>query len=204
MAMIPDPVLFSAILLGSYLLGSVSTAIITCRLMGLPDPRTTGSGNPGATNVLRSGGKVAAALTLLGDSLKGLLPVIVARALSEEPAVPAAAACGAFLGHLFPLYFRFRGGKGVATAFGAVFGLSWITGALGLLTWITMTLTFRISSLSALISFALIPLYFWLVAGEFVTTVVLGGLSLVLFWRHRENLRRLLRGEESRVGSRST
>ena len=126
----------------------------------------------------------------------------MARALTEEPAVLAAAAGGAFFGHLFPLYFRFRGGKGVATAFGAVFGLSWITGALGLLTWITMTLTFRISSLSALISFTLIPLYFWLVAGEPVITGVLGGLTLVLFWRHRENLRRLVRGEESRVGSR--
>jgi glycerol-3-phosphate acyltransferase PlsY len=202
MASVTDPLLLIAVLLGSYLLGSLSTAIIVCRAMGLPDPRTTGSQNPGATNVLRSGSKLAAALTLLGDSLKGLLAVLVARALSDEAAVLSAAAGGAFLGHLFPLYFRFRGGKGVATAFGVVLGLSWITGALGLLTWLTMTLTFRVSSLSALISFALIPVYFWLVEGQALTTVVLALLSLVLFWRHRGNLRRLLRGEESRVGSR--
>jgi glycerol-3-phosphate acyltransferase PlsY len=202
MAIVTDPLLLIAVLLGSYLLGSLSTAIIVCRAMGLPDPRTTGSQNPGATNVLRSGSKLAAALTLLGDSLKGLLAVLVARALSDEAAVLSAAAGGAFLGHLFPLYFRFRGGKGVATAFGVVLGLSWITGALGLLTWLTMTLTFRVSSLSALISFALIPVYFWLVEGQALTTVVLALLSLVLFWRHRGNLRRLLRGEESRVGSR--
>jgi glycerol-3-phosphate acyltransferase PlsY len=202
MAIVTDPLLPIAVLLGSYLLGSLSTAIIVCRAMGLPDPRTTGSQNPGATNVLRSGSKLAAALTLLGDSLKGLLAVLVARALSDEAAVLSAAAGGAFLGHLFPLYFRFRGGKGVATAFGVVLGLSWITGALGLLTWLTMTLTFRVSSLSALISFALIPVYFWLVEGQALTTVVLALLSLVLFWRHRGNLRRLLRGEESRVGSR--
>jgi len=202
MAIVSDPLVLIAVLLGSYLLGSLSTAIIVCRLMGLPDPRTTGSQNPGATNVLRSGSKVAAGLTLLGDSLKGLLAVLVARALSDEAAVLSAAAGGAFLGHLFPVYFRFRGGKGVATAFGAVFGLSWITGALGLLTWLTMTLTFRVSSLSALISFTLIPVYYWLVEGRAFITFVLALLSLMLFWRHRENLRRLLRGEESRVGSR--
>jgi glycerol-3-phosphate acyltransferase PlsY len=202
MAIVSDPLLLIAVLLGSYLLGSTSTAIIVCRAMGLPDPRTTGSRNPGATNVLRSGSKVAAALTLLGDSLKGLVAVLVARALTDEAPVLAAAAGGAFIGHLFPVYFRFRGGKGVATAFGAVFGLSWITGALGLLTWLTMTLTFRVSSLSALISFTLIPVYFWLVEGQALITVALTLLSLVLFWRHRDNLRRLLRGEESRVGSR--
>lgn len=202
MAIVSDPLLLIAVLLGSYLLGSLSTAIIVCRVMGLPDPRTTGSRNPGATNVLRSGSKVAAALTLLGDSLKGLLAVLVARALTDDAPVLAAAAGGAFVGHLFPVYFRFRGGKGVATAFGAVFGLSWITGALGLLTWLTMTLTFRVSSLSALISFTLIPVYFWLVEGQALIAVALALLSLVLFWRHRDNLRRLLRGEESRVGSR--
>ena len=201
MAFVSDPLLFLAILVGSYLLGSVSSAIIVCRVMGLPDPRTTGSQNPGATNVLRSGSKLAAALTLLGDSLKGLLAVLIARALSEDDAIAAAAAGGAFLGHLFPVYFRFRGGKGVATAFGVVFGLSWITGALGLLTWVTMTLTFRVSSLSALLTFALIPVYFWLVGGGNLITAVLAVLSLLLFWRHRENVRRLLRGEESRVGS---
>jgi len=201
MAFVSDPLLFLAILVGSYLLGSVSSAIIVCRVMGLPDPRTTGSQNPGATNVLRSGSKLAAALTLLGDSLKGLLAVLIARSLSEDDAIAAAAAGGAFLGHLFPVYFRFRGGKGVATAFGVVFGLSWITGALGLLTWVTMTLTFRVSSLSALLTFALIPVYFWLVGGGNLITAVLAVLSLVLFWRHRENVRRLLRGEESRVGS---
>lgn len=198
---LPDPLLFAAVSAGSYLLGSVSTAILVCRLMGLPDPRTTGSRNPGATNVLRSGGRLAAALTLLGDSLKGLLAVLAARLLSDDGAVLSAAAAGAFLGHLYPLYFRFRGGKGVATAFGVVFGLSWVTGALGLLTWLTMTLTFRVSSLSALISFALMPLFFWLVEGQALITATLAALSVLLIWRHRGNVHRMLRGEESKVGN---
>lgn len=202
MAITIDSLLLPGVGLGGYLIGSLSTAIIVCRAMGLPDPRTVGSHNPGATNVLRSGGKLAAALTLLGDSLKGLLAVLAARLLSDEPLVLAAAAGGAFLGHLFPVFFRFRGGKGVATAFGAVFGLSWITGALGLLTWVAVTLTFRVSSLAALISFALIPLYFWFIEGDATLAAALVALSALLFWRHRENVRRLLRGEEARVGSR--
>ncbi len=192
--------LLAGAFVGSYLLGSLSSAILVCRALRIPDPRTTGSGNPGATNVLRSGGKLAAALTLLGDLGKGLVAVLVVRALTEAPAHWCAAAAGAFLGHLYPVFFAFRGGKGVATALGAVFGLSWVTGGLAALTWLALTLAFRFSSVAALGTFAGVPFYYWLVGGEALVTATLAGIALVLFWRHRGNIARLLRGEESRVG----
>ena len=198
-----DLLLAGAMLLGGYLLGSASSAIIVCRLMGLPDPRTTGSGNPGATNVLRGGSKLGAALTLTGDTLKGLIAVLRARAVSDDPLFWCAAGAGAFFGHLFPLYFGFAGGKGVATLFGVVFGLSWLSGLLALVTWLAMTLTFRYSSVSALVTFALLPGYLWLLQGDLVQTACLALLGLVMFWRHSANIARLLRGEETRVGERS-
>src|SRR5512145_106507 len=147
-----------ALVLVAYLLGSLSTAIILCRLMGLPDPRTQGSGNPGATNVLRFGGKKLAAFTLLGDMLKGLLPVVVASFITDNATVLALVAMAAFLGHLYPVFFGFRGGKGVATALGVLLGLSWQVGLAVLVTWVVMALVFRISSLSALIAALLSPL----------------------------------------------
>ncbi|HBR96986.1 MAG TPA: acyl-phosphate glycerol 3-phosphate acyltransferase [Gammaproteobacteria bacterium] len=184
----------------AYLLGSISTAIITCKLAGLPDPRASGSNNPGATNVLRIGGRKAAAATLVGDMLKGLLPVILAKALDAPLEIIAATALAAFLGHLFPLFFGFKGGKGVATAIGATFGLSWISGLLLAATWLAVSLTFRISSLAALSAFALAPLYAWVATGQISFALVMIGISVLLFWRHRANVQRILAGTEPRIG----
>ena len=197
------PIALIACALGGYLLGSLSAAIIVCRLMGLPDPRTTGSGNPGATNVLRSGNKTAAALTLLGDALKGLLPPLVLVFAGLPSPLPELAAAGAFLGHLYPLYFGFRGGKGVATALGALFGLAWIAGLLAALTWMAVVLVFRISSLGALVSFALAPLYLWLLGAPSATVAAMALMAGLLYWRHRGNIQRILDGTESRVGRRA-
>ncbi|OOZ37211.1 glycerol-3-phosphate 1-O-acyltransferase PlsY [Solemya velesiana gill symbiont] len=186
-------------ILGAYLLGSVSSAIIVCKLMGLPDPRTQGSHNPGATNVLRIGGKKAAAITLLGDSLKGLIPVLIANLMGVEPIVLAGVAMAAFLGHLYPIFFGFKGGKGVATALGVQFGLGWQIGGTIALIWLFMAKVVNISSLSALVSMALAPLvvwYFW-PAPELVGMQII--LSLILFWRHRSNIRNLLTGAEGKI-----
>ncbi len=183
-----------------YLLGSLSAAIITCKAMRLPDPRTTGSENPGTTNVLRSGGKKAATITLLGDMLKGLLAVVATRYLGGDVTALSAAGLGAFVGHLYPVYFRFRGGKGVATALGVLLGLSWISGLLAIATWLAVSLSFRISSLAAMMTFSLAPLYLWLLGGEKIQIFVLIVMALLLFWRHRKNIRNLLAGTEPRIG----
>ncbi|GAB4295229.1 MAG: glycerol-3-phosphate 1-O-acyltransferase PlsY [Thiohalomonadaceae bacterium] len=189
-----------ALIAGAYLLGSLSTAIILCRLLGLPDPRTQGSGNPGATNVLRFGGKKLAALTLVGDLVKGLIPVLIARTLTADPVLLAAVAMAAFLGHLYPLFFGFKGGKGVATAVGVLFGLAWPVALAAILTWLVMAALFRISSLSALTAAVLAPAYmFWLDGrAAFITMTTV--MSLFLLWRHRANIQRLLAGEEKKIG----
>lgn len=187
----------------AYLAGSLSSAIIICRVMRLPDPRTQGSGNPGATNVLRLGGKRAAAVTLAADILKGLLPVLLARLLTDGPFIPACAALAAFLGHLYPVFFQFQGGKGVATALGSVLGLAPAVAFAMVLTWLSMAVLFRYSSLSALITALLAPLYtFWL-TGEPVYVVAIAGMSIISIWRHRGNLQRLLSGTEKKIGARS-
>jgi glycerol-3-phosphate acyltransferase PlsY len=183
----------------AYLLGSVSTAIVVCRLMGLPDPRTEGSNNPGATNVLRIGGKKAAALTLAGDSLKGVIPMLACHLLGVSVLVFALAGLAVFLGHLYPVFFGFKGGKGVATALGVQFGLYWPIGATVGLVWLFMARVVNISSLSALVAMALAPAavwYFW-PAVELVLMQV--AVSVILFWRHRSNIRNLLSGTEGRI-----
>lgn len=191
------------LILLAYLSGSLSSAIIICRLLGLPDPRTQGSGNPGATNVLRLGGKGAAAVTLVADILKGLLPVLLAHTLTDGPVIAACAALAAFLGHLYPIFFQFQGGKGVATAFGSVLGLVPLVALAMVLTWLTMVATFRYSSLSAVVTACLAPLYtFWLSA-EPTYVVAIASLSVITLWRHRANLRRLLAGTETKIGARS-
>lgn len=189
-----------SLILFSYLLGSLSAAIIVCKLMGLPDPRTEGSCNPGATNVLRIGGKKAAALTLAGDMLKGLIPAVLAQALGTGDGTLALAGIAAFLGHLYPVFFGFRGGKGVATALGVLLGTSWPAGLAALATWLFMAKVFRYSSLSALTAAVLAPLYMWLArpAPELVATAV--AMSALLLWRHRDNIRRLISGQEDRIG----
>lgn len=187
------------LIIAAYLLGSVSSAILVCRLMGLPDPRTEGSNNPGATNVLRIGGKKAAAVTLLGDSLKGFVPVFAAHLLGLGHATLAAVAMAAFLGHLYPLFFRFRGGKGVATALGVQFGLGWLIGASVAAVWLFMAWVVKISSLSALVSMALAPLVIWLFTRSPELTLMSVVMTALLFWRHRSNIRKLLEGSEGRL-----
>lgn len=180
----------------AYLFGSISSAIIVCRLMGLPDPRTQGSGNPGATNVLRVGGKKAATITLAGDILKGAIPVALAQALQMNMLVISSVGLAAFLGHLYPLFFSFRGGKGVATAIGVLVVASWKVGLAIVLTWLIVAKVFRISSLSALTAFLLAPVFAWQLEPEpvFVNTVLM--ISVLLFWRHRSNIKKLIHGTE--------
>ena len=193
-----------SLILIAYLVGSISSAILVCSLMGLPDPRTEGSGNPGATNVLRVGGKKAAAITLIGDMLKGLLPVLAANILEVMPLTLALTGLAAFLGHLYPVFFGFRGGKGVATMLGVLFGFHGLLGAATAGTWLLIAKGFKISSLAALIATLLAPLYVWLIIGPsrelIIATAVM---TLLLFWRHRSNIQRLLSGEESVIGKKS-
>lgn len=185
----------------AYLVGSLSSAIIVCRLMGLPDPRGQGSGNPGATNVLRIGGKKAAAITLIGDMLKGLLPVLLAKALGAGIAVQAATAVAAFLGHLYPLFFSFRGGKGVATMLGVLLGIHWPVGLLTIGTWLVIAKIFKISSLAALLAVAVTPLYAWWLIPNLSLLIAILFMGVLLFWRHRENIRDLFSGTEGKIGS---
>jgi acyl phosphate:glycerol-3-phosphate acyltransferase len=187
------------LILSAYLLGSVSSAIIVCRLMGLPDPRTQGSNNPGATNVLRIGGKKPAAITLVGDSFKGLIPMLIGHLLGVAPAILAGIGLAAFIGHLYPVFFKFQGGKGVATALGVQFGLYWPIGLCVAVVWLFVAKVLKISSLSGLISMALAPVFVWL----FWPDKTLIGMQLIitglLIWRHRSNIRNLIAGTEDRL-----
>ena len=183
-----------------YLIGSVSSAIVVSALLRLPDPRTSGSRNPGATNVLRLGSKIGALLTLAGDIAKGLLPVLAVSCwISDNALLLAATGLGAFLGHLFPLYFKFTGGKGVATALGVVLAIHPLIALIQIATWLLVALVFRYSSLAALVTAAATPLYLWL-AGDETSFIVLGAvLAVLLFWRHRQNIERLIARTESKV-----
>ena len=186
--------------IAGYLLGSVSSAVVVSHLMNLPDPRSEGSGNPGATNVLRLGNKVGAGLTLSGDILKGVLPVLAARWLSDDSLSVALAGAGAFFGHLFPLFFGFKGGKGVATALGIFAAVSLpVAGGLAL-TWLVVALVFRYSSMAALVSAASAPLWTWWLLATPVYTGLAILLALMLILRHRANIGRLLAGTESKIG----
>jgi glycerol-3-phosphate acyltransferase PlsY len=187
------------LIVGGYLFGSISTAIIVCKLMGLPDPRTIGSRNPGATNVARLGGKKAAALTLAGDMLKGLVPVLIAHALHASPTILAATALAAFLGHLYPVFFGFQGGKGVATALGVIYGLYWPVGLLTTGIWLAMAMVFRYSSLAALTAILLTPLGFLWLLPEQPIIIAMVVLTALLYWRHRSNIANLLSGKEDKI-----
>ena len=190
-----------------YLIGSVSFAVVVSRLFRLADPRTYGSRNPGATNVLRTGNKAAAVLTLLGDAFKGWAAVVLAQALSARFGVGegtvALVGLAAFLGHLYPVFFRFQGGKGVATALGILLAFDPWLGLATLATWIIIAVFFRYSSLAALVSAVFAPFYHAMFWDRGVTTLAIGAMSLMLVWRHRANIEKLLAGKESRLGSKA-
>lgn len=184
-----------------YLLGSVACAIVICRLMGRADPRSGGSSNPGATNVLRTAGRDAAALTLVGDVLKGVIAVTIARALTPDPVVWALAGAAAFFGHLYPLYFGFRGGKGVATALGSLASAIPWAGALTAATWLAVIALARVSAIASLAAFVLAPLYVALVTHSPALIAITVVVSLALIWRHRSNIRKLFAKDSAESGS---
>ena len=204
-----DALIPVAVVLASYLLGSLSFAVIVSRLMGLNDPRSYGSKNPGATNVLRSGNKTAAVLTLLLDAFKGWLPVVAVQtwgaAYGLEAGSVALVGLAAFLGHLYPVFFRFVGGKGVATALGVVLAVNPVLGAATGVTWLLIAFFFRYSSLAALIAAVFVPVYYlmgdgvaWRADNRVALALVV--ISALLIWRHAENLSRLVKGTESKIG----
>ncbi|MBN9123558.1 MAG: glycerol-3-phosphate acyltransferase [Nitrosospira sp. 56-18] len=197
----------AAAVLTAYLLGSISFGVLASRFFGLPDPRTYGSGNPGATNVLRSGKKAAAAVTLLGDAGKGWLSVILARYAGPNwgitDTVVAAVALAVFLGHLFPVFLRFQGGKGVATALGVLLGFNPWMGLTAAATWLLVAAVSRISSLSALAAAVLAPVYAVYFLGLGTSAAVVLILSLLLVWKHKSNIASLMAGKEARIGERS-
>ncbi len=186
--------------LAAYLIGSFSTAIITCKLMGIDDPRSTGSNNPGATNVLRHGGKKAAIITLFGDMLKGLIPVLLAIQFQLEPSVIALVGLFALLGHVFPVYYGFKGGKGVATFYGVILALNWLVGLIALGIWLFIALVLKISSLSALVSIFSTPIILWYFSHSVELTSAVALMSVLVFWRHKKNIQALLQGSETKIG----
>ncbi|MFP6556821.1 glycerol-3-phosphate 1-O-acyltransferase PlsY [Paraburkholderia sp. B3] len=188
----------------AYLIGSVSFAVIVSAAMGLADPRSYGSGNPGATNVLRSGNKKAAILTLIGDAFKGWLAVWLAAHFGPhfglgDDAI-ALAAIAVFLGHLYPVFFRFQGGKGVATAAGVLLAIHPVLGLATLLTWLIVAFFFRYSSLAALAAAVFAPIFYVFLFGPHVIALAVLAMSVLLFWRHRSNISKLMAGKESRIG----
>lgn len=193
----------------AYLIGSISFAVVVSKCMRLPDPHSYGSGNPGATNVLRTGNKLAAVLTLIGDALKGYLAVVLARVLLGDESLTSTLnswlLCGVviavFLGHLFPIFHGFKGGKGVATACGILFGINWILGLATLGTWIIVAMFMRYSSLAALAAAVFGPIYFVFLFGFQPMGIALLVVCLLLIWRHRSNIHNLINGKESRIGS---
>lgn len=188
----------------AYLIGSLSFAVIVSRLFGLADPRSYGSGNPGATNVLRSGNKAAAILTLVFDALKGYIPVAIAVQMGLDVTVVTAIGLGAFLGHLWPVFFKFEGGKGVATAAGVLLGFAGGLGGLVLLTWLAVAVITRYSSLAALIASLAAPAIQVLGWGLSVQTIGVVVMSALLIWRHEANIRKLIAGQESKIGQKAS
>lgn len=192
----------------AYLLGSIPFAVVTSWIFGLPDPRTFGSKNPGATNILRSGNNVAAILTFLGDAGKGWIAVALAQHFApiwglDNDAV-AAVALVVFLGHIWPVFLHFKGGRGVATAIGVMIGLNLWTGLLAVVTWIVVAAIWRISSLSALVAAVVSPVYAWMFLGFEASTLVIFIMSLLIIWRHKSNIANLISGKEARFGKSST
>ncbi|BBB23084.1 glycerol-3-phosphate acyltransferase PlsY [Abyssogena phaseoliformis symbiont OG214] len=190
---------FAILILFSYLIGSISTAIIACKMLNLPDPRTQGSNNPGATNVLRIGGKKAAVITLMGDGFKGAIPVLIAHYLGFNMLDVTWVVLVAFLGHVYPIFFGFKGGKGVATFLGALLALSYLVGLGFIITWVFVAKVLKISSLSALIATAFTPIYFYLITDNLASTYVITLICLWIFYTHQSNIKRLLSNQENKI-----
>jgi glycerol-3-phosphate acyltransferase PlsY len=189
-------------IISAYLLGSISSAVLICRLLRLPDPRDMGSNNPGATNVLRIGGKKAAIVVLLCDMLKGTIPVWGGYYLGIDPILLGLVAIAACLGHMYPIFFHFKGGKGVATALGAIAPIGLDLTALIILTWVSVAFLFRYSSLAALVTVLLAPFYTWLIKPQYTLPVAM--LCCLIVFRHHQNIKRLLAGTEPKVGEKKT
>ena len=190
-----------AVVIAAYLLGSINSAILISRAMQLPDPRQEGSGNPGATNVLRGGNKTAAAVTLLGDLLKGFVPVFLTGAFTQNTWLVSVVGLAAILGHVYPVYYRFRGGKGVATTLGVLLAMNWILGVLWAVTWLVVAMLFRYSSLAALAATAVtlcFVLRFW--SADTWMTGTLAIITVLIFWRHASNIRDLFLRRETKIG----
>ncbi|MCS0352100.1 glycerol-3-phosphate 1-O-acyltransferase PlsY [Vibrio ordalii] len=189
-------------IISAYLLGSISSAVLICRLLRLPDPRNMGSNNPGATNVLRIGGKKAAIVVLLCDMLKGTIPVWGGYYLGIDPILLGLVAIAACLGHMYPIFFHFKGGKGVATALGAIAPIGLDLTALIILTWVSVAFLFRYSSLAALVTVLLAPFYTWLIKPQYTLPVAM--LCCLIVFRHHQNIKRLFAGTEPKVGEKKT
>ncbi len=182
-----------------YLIGSISSAILVCKAFGLPDPRTQGSNNPGATNVLRIGGKKAAAITLIGDGTKGAIPVLIAHYFGVDLFTLTLVALSAFLGHVYPIFFNFKGGKGVATLLGALFALNYLVGLSFVFIWVFVAKVLKISSLSALIATILMPIIFYFLSQDLNATYIITLICIWVFYTHRGNIQRLLHNKEGKI-----
>lgn len=183
----------------AYIVGSVSSAILVCKLWGLPDPRGQGSHNPGATNVLRIGGKLPAVVTMLGDGAKGFVPTLLVAHLHFPSWVVGGVMLAALLGHIYPIFFGFKGGKGVATAMGAFLGLSWMVGGILIATWAGIIAVTRVSSLGAIIATLLIPVVGWMILHDLNLTCMMWLMSIILLIRHKDNIMRLYKGAEAKL-----
>ena len=191
---------FIATVIFSYLVGSTNSSIILSKLYKLPDPRGYGSKNPGATNILRSGNKVIALSVLVFDILKGCLPVLIAYYLLEDKLYAQITGVFAVIGHIFPIFYKFKGGKGVATALGSVLGFDFVLGLICLLTWLITAFLFRYSALSAIVSFTFLPVYTWLSYENLVITSIYLFLAIIVIYKHKTNINNLLNNEETKIG----
>jgi len=189
------------LLIASYLIGSISSAVIICKILGIPDPRTQGSKNPGATNVLRLGGKKIAGFVLTFDGLKGATPVIIGHYLEFGLTQLTLITLCAFLGHIFPVFFRFRGGKGVATYLGGLIAINLLAGLIFSVIWLLVAKVLKTSSLAALIATALSPFYFYFITGDITSALIIGLISLFIFYTHRSNIKRLINKDEDVIQS---
>ncbi len=195
--------------IGAYLLGSINSAIIVSKVFSLPDPRNLGSGNPGATNVLRTGNKLAAGITLVGDLLKGLIPVLLVLLVTSNMGLVAATGVAALLGHMYPVYYQFKGGKGVATTLGVLFGFDWFLAIVWIGLWLITAMLFRYSSLAALVATLTTLIIGWLTTDTWTSfrenniliVAAIALMTVLVFWRHRENIKKLLSGNESQIGA---